>query len=667
VRQRVPGTPAIVASRIHIVHNLNHLNQPEAEVKYAIRLLGIASLLSAAMACRAGDALPSATPPAPIPEPISIEELPLPPTAPSQAAGSCSVNVNRHGTGCISDAPNALQAGSFLPDGHHVVAAITFVGAPAAPQASRAFSGRQLIIIKTDGSRFSNGDPWKCLTCGVPTENAVNRSTALDYPQTFNDGRRLLAGTNIIDCSPYLLTDDRCTPKRIHIFPIRWNVTPDGSGAGGQIRELRLHPDNVHLGFNGMFVSNGRIDQFAYLGSLEFDPAPASGKPLASRYDVTHVTRLLQEGLDKRTLKPDPQHPGELLFDPGAIDVGELRGFTKDGREVIYIGYPAESSNIDIFAADLSTGKVRRLTSNPEYTDPMDSSPDDQWIVAMDTRGSNRQMFVAALRGIPPITDMLTSAAVSSIRNNRDRRFFQPYLIDRYGDRNGYQGQQLNAGDGSPGSASDRNWNGMADPRWSPDGTGVIYWQALVTAPSCGGLNPLPCPSSTEPGGRRARLMLARLTSRKPLALAPPAPISDKVPWGTPYVSGEPMPRRASIPAGTYVLRGKVSGLAQVRLSADHSHDDISTVAVTYTNYSDDGAHVINGSESVTRANPSPTLEQLDWHSNLSQSGAVRGTKKTSADGFKLTIDIAMPVFQSKGTMTTTIDGVVYRQPGNGM
>jgi hypothetical protein len=636
-------------------------------MKYALRLLGVASLLSASMACSAGNALPPATPPPPIPEPVSIEELPLPPTASSEATGSCSVSVNPHGTGCISAAPNALQAGSFLPDGHHVVAAITFTGAPAAPEASSVFSGRQLIIVKTDGSTFPNGDAWKCLTCGVAAENAVGRSKTLDYPQSFNDGKRLLAGTNIIDCSPYLLTDDRCTPKRIHIFPIRWNVRVDGAGDSGQIRELRLHPDNVHLGFNGMLISQGRINQYAYLARLEFDPAPVMGKPLAPRYDLTHVTRLYHEGLDRRILKPDPRHPGELLFDPDAVDIGELRGFTKDGREVTYIGYPAESSNIDVFAADLSTGKVRRLTSNPEYTDPMDSSPDDKWIVAMDTRGSNRQMFVAGLRGIPPITDMLTSAAVSSIRNNRERRFFQPYLIDRYGDRDAYQGQQLNAGDGAPGSASDPNWNGMADPRWSPDGTSVVYWQALVTAPSCGGTNPLPCPSSTEPGGRRSRLMLARLTSRKPLALKPPAPISDTVPWGTSYTPGDPTPLRTSIPPGTYVLHGKVSGSAQVRLSADGGHQDISSVAVNYTNYSDDGTHIINGSETVTRRNPRPTLEQLEWHSDLVETGAVHGTKKTSDDGFQLTIDIAEPVFQAKGTMTTTIDGVAYRQPGNGM
>ena len=90
-------------------------------------------------------------------------------------------------------------------------------------------------------------------------------------------------------------------------------------------------------------------------------------------------------------------------------------------------------------------------------------------------------------------------------------------------------------------------------------------------------------------------------------------------------------------------------------------------MAVNYTNYSDDGTHIINGSETVTRRNPRPTLEQLEWHSDLVETGAVHGTKKTSDDGFQLTIDIAEPVFQAKGTMTTTIDGVVYRQPGNGM
>ena len=40
---------------------------------------------------------------------------------------------------------------------------------------------------------------------------------------------------------------------------------------------------------------------------------------------------------------------------------------------------------------DLTTGKGRRITSNPEYADPIDVSPDDKWIVVQDTRESDRQ------------------------------------------------------------------------------------------------------------------------------------------------------------------------------------------------------------------------------------------------------------------------------------
>src|SRR2546423_2994586 len=159
------------------------------------------------------------------------------------------------------------------------------------------------------------------------------------------------------------------------------------------------------------------------------------------------------------------------------------------------------------------------------------------------------------------------------MRNNRNRRFFQPYLLDARGDRGDYHGQQLNAcgakDDATPGSRSicDPLWNGRADPAWSPDGTEVVYWQALVTAPSCGGTNPLPCPASKEPGGRRTRLMLAKLTSRKPLTPKQVAPVPDTVPWGIPYHPSDPFPIHGHLPAGNYVLPGKRSGSATVAIT----------------------------------------------------------------------------------------------------
>ncbi|MEH0421270.1 hypothetical protein [Streptomyces sp. B21-083] len=293
----------------------------------------------------------------------------------------------------------------------------------------------------------------------------------------------------------------------------------------------------------------------------------------------------------------------------------------------------------------------------------MDASPDDRWIVALDTRGYDRMMFTSGMTGIPAITDLLTTSVVSSVRNNGQRRFFQPYLIDRNGDRGSYQGQQLNY------SNTSTNWNAGADPRWSPDGTSVAYYERLVSFPSRGGANPLPCPASTEPGGRRVRLMIARLVDRKPLHMPPVKPISDTVPWGTPYVPGSVIPQRPYPTQGDYTLVGKKSGSAKVNITWDAAKTGVQTVSVKYTNFSDDGKGVINGSESVTRTSTSPTLTTLDWSSDLVKTGRhgkVLSTKKTSAYGFHVTIDLRKTQFQATGTLITNVGKKAYYQPANG-
>jgi hypothetical protein len=594
-----------------------------------------------------------------------VSELPLPPVTASTDAGACTEAINPHRTGCVGVSVG-LQSGGYLPDGHEVSAVVTFAGAPAAPDPASVYTGHQLIIVKTDGTTFPNGDAWKCVTCGVPAANQVGRNAAMDYPQPFNDGKRALVGTNIVDCGAHALADPSCTPAEVHIYPIRFDNTADGSGKGGNIRELRLHPDNIHLGFSSFTINNGAIGQFAYFGRLSFDAHPTTGTPLAPRYDIVDVTRLF-DPTATQPVQVDPANPSQLTVNPQAISVGELRGFSKDGTEVLYIGYPAESSNIDVFAANLKTGKVRRLTSNPEYTDPVDMSPDGQWLVAMDTRGSDRQEFLAAMRNVPPITDLITTGAVASVRNNGDRRFFQPILIDRYGDRGSYQGQQLNAsGDGGPGAVNDPNWNGEADPRWSPDGTAVVYWQALAVSPACGGANPLPCEKSTEPGGRTARMMIARLTGLNPSPAPKVAPVSDNVPWGTKYVPGSAIPDRPHPPAGTYTLAGAKLGSATVTITETPDKRAVQTVAVTYKGYSSDGTNILNGTEKVTGASPSLTVSKLDWYTDLTETGGgVTATKKTSADGFHLTIDLLTNIFDATGTLTTTINGHAFHQPAN--
>jgi hypothetical protein len=78
------------------------------------------------------------------------------------------------------------------------------------------------------------------------------------------------------------------------------------------------------------------------------------------------------------------------------------------------------------------------------------------------------------------------------------------------------------------------------------------------------------------------------------------------------------------------------------------------------------GESVINGAESAAGGYETPTLVSLDWHSNITQSGKVNGTKTTGPDGLKLKIDVVRNILEVQGTLTTTLNGKFYAQPGSG-
>lgn len=622
-------------------------------------------MLSTTLALAVGANLVAAhsDPSPPSPESFEIVELPLPPVSSSTDEGACTSTINPRGTGCIRKAAGEFQAGDFTPDGNNVIVNVEFVGAPAAPDTASIYSGEQVILIKADGTNFSTGDPWKCLSCGVSAANAVSLDPQRDYPHVLRNGTRALWGHNILDCGGNLLESDACTPNKTHIYPIHWPTAADGSGKGGSPRELRMHPDDIHMGWSS-FTNDG--GQFAYYGRLEFNAEPISGEPLAPRYDLVDVNLLV----DPTRFQPYTVNGTELTIHDDTINVGELRGFSGNGDEITYIGNSRESTNIDLFSVHLKTGAVRRLTSHPEYADPMAFSADNEWFVAMDTRGSDRQMWMSGLRGIPPLIDLVAVTVAASTRNNGVRRFFQPILIDRYGDRGDYYGQQVNAaGDGSDGAVNDPNWNGRADPAFSLDGTKITYWQALVVSPACGGDNPLPCPASTAQGGREYRVMMARRTDREPTEPAPVYDAGDKIPWATPFPPGSTVPDQFTVAPGEYTLRGRDSGFAEVSYTADpNTVSGLGRASVNYTDFSDDGEHFLDGHEDVTVRIQLPNFwtNEVDWVSDIVQTGVVNGTKKTSPGGFHLTIDSELNYFNATGTLTTTIDGLEYKQPANG-
>ncbi len=616
-------------------------------------------------------------------EAVVVEPLPLPPTAPSTIPGSCTQAVNPNGTGCLSPDRGGIDgARSFSPDGIHVYVSIRFAGAPEEPDQGSIYSGGQLILVKTDGTTFANGDGWRCVTCGVPEQNRVGINNPNDntYPEAFHDGMRVKMGTNILDCSPYQITEDLCTPESTHIYPIKspfFNFRI--------MRELRLHPDNVHLGWNQLFLTPdfSGATQFAAFGRLEFNASPDFGPP---GYELRNVSFLLSPELGKSGRFFSVKSAGELRFEPPIGVIGEFRGFTPDGTHTLGIG-TQDSFNYDIFATSLVTGESRRLTRDPAYTDPAVVAPDGKSMVIMDGRVTTetgypdanpagtdgRLYFASAGIGVPPLIDLAIAEAIAGIYTLPARgSFLQPYLIDLENeitpdDPDIHDGQQLNAG-GDPaagsGSISDPQWLGGADPAWSPDSTAVVYYQRR-------GCNPEPaeCPPSTEPGERHSRLMIARLTDREPAEPLPqPEPVPDEVPWGMHYEFGDPLPPvRQIVPAGTYVLMGE-SGSAEVVVTTGPSRfnegeSEVSSVSVIYSNYSADGFNFIDGTESGER-NPGTGGTTLTWHADLTFSGLHEGSRKTSEPGgFVVRLSRLGAAGEFSGSLVTTLDGMTYRSP----
>ena len=598
----------------------------------------------------------STIPEPPVPEFFEITQLTLPPAINTTATGACTASINPRRTGCIYYQENYdFQSGDFTPDGKHVVVSVNFTGAPASPDPASIYSGAQVILISADGTNFPNGDAWKCMSCAVPAENKQSLDPVIDYPHVFRGGTKILWGHNILDCNGELLAGPSCTPNRTNIYPIFWPVSTNATAAGGSPREMRLHPDDVHILWSSL-SSNG---QSTYTGKLQFNAEPTNGSLRVPRYDLVNVNILARANSTPAIYAEGD----ELKINPNPLSLGELRGWSGTGDEILYLGPNVEANNVDLYAIHVVTGVRRRLTSHPEYVDPVVSSADNENYLIMDTRGSNRQMWMAGMRGIPPVIDMVVTLLAVSTRNNGPRRFFQPILLDYYGDRSdvGYYGQRINtAGDLEDGSVNDANWNGRADGGFSLDGTKIVYWQALVTAPSCGGVNPLPCPISTAEGGANYRVMLAKRIGRAPTKPAPVFEIPDIIPWATPFPPGATIPVEETLAPGHYTLYGKAHGSADVVLGQ-------SSVSVGYSNFSDDYRHILDGYENATSSVSPPNyfLVHVDWFSDIIQTGAVFGTKKTSPGGFHAEIDAMINIFSANGSLTTTLDGVEHLQPLN--
>lgn len=655
-----------------------------------------------------------------LPEPGAIEsgygafeieltplELPPPPVD-----GVCDLTA--HPTGCVTGG----QVGGFMPDNDTVSMLLHYGGAPDSP-----YSGTQLVLVKhkpEENGYFPDGSAWKCVTCLMPADNRYVGAEAgafsgeLSYPMPFRDGRRILAANYIIECDSDAVNGNRppvgleaCAPDDVHLYPIIWE--------GGAMREVRLNPDQNHIGWNHLILGPFEdvdpqdplkttvLDQLVFVGRLaKHVERDATGAIARGSYGLEHVSMLMGQSDEDFALGSDnglfmhvdPEDPSKLVYDKASAH-GEFRGFSGDGRHAVAMCWDV-SNRTNICRTELLTeeGRSQNLTSDPSYIDPIDVSPDDRWSVALETRYKDRMHYIAGLPGVPPTNQIVigSSGAAASGYRDGNHRLFQPFLIGPYGDPDqapNFAGQQINAcataeEARTAHSVCDPRWGTQADPRWAHDMSKLVYGQNLERAPDCQGLTPVDCaePPRHENGGPLTyRAMVAdfvddrwamefdgKLDGNGNPIVPDLVELDAGVPWGTPWHAGDANPIRPTVPSGVYTLDSLIegeTGSATVQVTTTPDGRFVLDVVTVYRDFTMDGVHYVNGTEAIT--NEGGNAGPVTWHSNLvvtDADGDFVGSRLTSPGGFTVTVlNAFVGEIAYAGYMTSVIDGETYHPP----
>jgi hypothetical protein len=293
-----------------------------------------------------------------------------------------------------------------------------------------------------------------------------------------------------------------------------------------------------------------------------------------------------------------------------------------------YLKYQTTTTglNYDIYLLDTLTGERRQLTSDLDYNESGDVSPDGNWVYYSSARGLDRMDVFTALQR-PSLLDSAAFPQIGrvSLWNNR-RSMNEPWMMDLSA------GQQLGGYAGQP-IVVDPDWT-IRGWSWFPDSTRAV-------------INEQQRPDGATPGAPDTpwRISIISFPSRTPTAaLEPvhqdPAAIAT---WSVPVKDYHPMMGRQ---VGSRELKGAYSGTATLRYGGIFAWGKYS---VTYENYSDDGKTFINGTEKVTVFNPmGNSVWQADLTSTGERTGYLAGTIKVGKSN------------AFSGEVTSEINGVTY-------
>lgn len=452
------------------------------------------------------------------------------------------------------------------------------------------YADLQLASVAPDGSDF------RCLTCAL----AMPGDPPLMKPITFPDGQRVLVRLGnqtpvsnsphgILECSPSVLD---C--QSAEIVPIELPALGDANLLQPQ-REFRVAPDGEHVAFTQVRDDSAGHEQFvSIVGTLH---------RLADRYEI----------LDPRVVSP----------------LGELKQFANDVQSVYvaaFVTNPFDAADSDALQIDLRDGAIaRRVTTHPAYDEPVEFSPDDEWFVVGSGRTAGLAETFSQVERPNMISEAIGNVTFFYFLTQRPA-MLEPWLLDRHGARDGYIGQPLKPlgiGDG---------WDGLMIPNWHPDGTRLVWWERILD------------PSALGPGEIATRIRVAHLTARAPVTtpvLPAPIPALD---WAPPLAGYVP-----PAPAAPASRDGAFSGRAEVV----YSDGAVDHIAITYTNYSDDGRRFLDGTE---ESDYTPGLTgSSTYDADLTQHGCRQGFLRAAGVG--------LSVAALSGRTTSAVEGNVLTAP----
>lgn len=440
----------------------------------------------------------------------------------------------------------------------------------------------QIATIAPDGSDF------RCLTCAL----AQPGDPPLNKPIAFPDGKRVMlrVGTQsvvqaadhaVLECSPSVVDCQTAAVVPIEI------PFPNDAGIIQDQREFRIAPDSLHVGFSQVRKdTRGTSGLIGIVGVLErFD----------DHYEVA----------DPRVVAP----------------FGELKDFSRDGQSVFTIsvdGSPLSVANSDTVRIALADGTVSRVTSHPDYDEPVTYSADAEWLVVGSGRGAG---LVAAVAQVPrsPLINVPLVSVTKYFFLQALPPLIEPWLVDRHGERGDYVGQALHP------TALAEGWDGKFIANWHPDGTKVVWWQESLVADA-------------------TRLVVANLSSRSPITTPVVASPTPSLAWA-PQLAGYAPPG----PVDPVSTPGRFSGTADVTFTGGTQN----LLEVRYTDYSDDGEHFVDGVETFDY-----TLGQLstvEWSGDVQLHGCRQGF--VTADAAKFTL------VSLTGRVTSEVDGNLLTLP----